>query len=73
MRYCGYWREAKEIFHISYVIFHFSSAELPLPLGEGWGEGLWVRTSSTPLPQPFSQREKGDGKNDEWKMITIKL
>jgi hypothetical protein len=34
--------------------------ELPLPLGEGWGEGLRVSSDYVPHPQPFSQGEKGD-------------
>ncbi len=33
---------------------------LPLPLGEGWGEGL--RRPLIPHPRPFSQREKGEKK-----------
>jgi hypothetical protein len=35
---------------------------LPLPLGEGWGEGLRRSRviSFAPLPRPFFQREKGE-------------
>ena len=35
--------------------------ELPLPLGEGWGEGLVGKPAyaTHPHPQPFPQREKG--------------
>ena len=43
-----------------WVVSYFEKCFRPLLLGEDWGEGLTRRSFSYPLPQPFSQREKGD-------------
>ena len=39
--------------------FRIFSGGLPLPQGEGWGEGIMQFPIDYPLILPFSRREKG--------------